>query len=118
MVGMERIGPGKTVLAYSEMMTIEQWLRILSKVSGVEVNYRQINLEDMERIAPGGLGREVGESGLFVEEFGWTGGEEGILDPKDVSVILLGDSIFLPALRLTMSVAWGGHDLDGVLYPE
>ena len=55
----------------------------------MEIKYRQINMEDMERIAPGGFGREVGESGLFVEEFGWTGGEEGILSPKDVSVIAI-----------------------------
>lgn len=47
--------------------------------------YDETPIEVFEKYMPvPDLGRELGEMFLFFDEFGYTGGEEGVVDAKDV----------------------------------
>ena len=80
-----QLPPGKTVLAYGDMMSHNEYLKIWAKHNGVQARFRQITVDDCDKAAPGGFGREAGESWTYFEEFGYAGGED-VIHPKDVSI--------------------------------
>jgi hypothetical protein len=87
--GLVEAGPGKTVLGVSEMVSYNKYMAIWGEINGVRARHRQVSMEEWnERL--GALAeetrKEVTESYLYVEEFGWDGGEEGVLRPSDVSL--------------------------------
>ncbi len=57
-------------------------MKIWSEVTGVPSEVREISVEEADKAAPGGVGREVAESTATSAEFGW--GEQLVL-PKEVS---------------------------------
>lgn len=80
-----RAPPGTTLLGTSEQTTFADYVKQWEKVVNLPAEHHVMNLEKMEEIAPGGLGREVGETGYYVREYGWDGGEGAVL-PKDAGV--------------------------------
>ena len=58
------------------------WANMLHLPGGV---YKQLTIEDVEKFAPGGLGRELGEGWAFQGEYGYTGGDPTVIHAKDVS---------------------------------
>jgi len=77
--------PGKDMLGVSEKMGWEAWTELWSSILGVRARYVQVPLEEYLKDLPETLAREVGESVSFNTEFGWTGGDPQILDPKEIS---------------------------------
>ena len=73
---------GQDLLGVSEMGTYDTFLKILAEVTGKPCEYREISTEEADKAAPGGLGREVGESTAVSAEFGWG---KHLVMPKDVS---------------------------------
>jgi len=85
-----KAGPGKNMLGVSQMVSFGEYMRIWGHVNGVEARHRQVGKEEMEErlsTLPEVARRELMESNAYVEEFGWDGGETGVVRPWDVSFI-------------------------------
>ncbi len=80
-----RSPPKQDLLAVSEMSSYSEFMKIWSEVTGIPSEARQISVEEADRLAPGGLGREVAESTATSAEFGW--GKDLVL-PWQVSFVL------------------------------
>ena len=87
---MEKLGPGKKVFGVSDLRTEEEFVRIWCDIVGVEGGYQQIPIEKLQAmIRHKDLARELVESRGFNADFGWNGGEEDVLMPRDVSLLLI-----------------------------
>jgi hypothetical protein len=68
-------------LTWTEQM--KTWCELMDLPYG---GFDEISLEDYSKLVPiPGLGRELGEMMLFMDEFGFTGGEENVVYPENVS---------------------------------
>jgi hypothetical protein len=77
-----RSPPEQDLLGVSEMASYITFMKIWSDVTGVPSEVREVTVQEADRAAPGGLGREAAESTSTSAEFGW--GKNLVL-PKDVS---------------------------------
>lgn len=70
------------------MLSWNDYLKVWCDVNKVPFGgYDEIPVETYEKYIPvPGLGKELGEMWLFADEFGYTGGEEGVVHPQDVSL--------------------------------
>ena len=73
------------VLALSKWATPREWLSLWSQVTGVATRIEQAAAAEFEGDDPTGFMRSVFETGQFVGEFGFTGSDEKISMPEDVS---------------------------------
>jgi hypothetical protein len=73
------------VLGLSKWATPNEWLALWSEVTGIAARIEQASSEEFERNDPTGLMKSVSQTGQFVGEFGFTGSDEKILMPEDVS---------------------------------
>ena len=78
--------PGKTILGAGSMLSWidlgKSWCEVNKVPSG---GYDETPIEVFEKYMPmPDLRREFGEMFLFFDEFGYTGGEEGVVNAKDV----------------------------------
>lgn len=80
-----RSPPKQDLLGVSEMSTYVEYMKIWSEVTGVPSEVRKITVEEADKAAPGGLGREAAESDATSAEFGW--GKDLVI-PRDVSTVL------------------------------
>ena len=46
-------------------------------------------VEVLDKMMPGGLGKEIGEMFAYAAEFGYDGGDPSVVHPKDVSPFFL-----------------------------
>lgn len=76
--------PGQDILAYSGMMSHNEYTRIFGEANRVKARFVKNTLEDWERDYPP-LGREVAESFQYVEELGFDGSDPDVTHPRDVS---------------------------------
>jgi hypothetical protein len=86
---LEELGGGKKLFGVSDMRTCEEFVRIWSDHVGVRGGFEQVSREEfMAEVGKvhEGLAREVADSRGFNADFGWVGGEEDVLMPKDVSL--------------------------------
>lgn len=74
------------VLAVSEWATAREWLALWSQVTAVGTRVEQADAEEFENNDRTGFMRSILETGRFVGELGFTGGDEKILMPHDVSL--------------------------------
>jgi hypothetical protein len=63
--------PKQGLLGVSEMASYVQYMEIWSEVTGVKSEVREISVEEADKAAPGGIGREAAESTATSAEFGW-----------------------------------------------
>ena len=82
-----QLPPGKNLLAYGSMISwkdyMSLWAKILKLPGG---SYKQLTVEDVDRIASGGLGREIAEGWVAQSKLGYDGGDPSVVHPKDVSI--------------------------------
>ncbi|KIN06401.1 hypothetical protein OIDMADRAFT_101134 [Oidiodendron maius Zn] len=76
-----RCPPKQDLLAVSEMASYRTVMNIWSKTTGIPAEAQEISVEEADKDAPGGFGRESGESAATSAEFGW--GDHLVL-PKDL----------------------------------
>lgn len=76
----------KVYYGYGSMISMTQWAALLSKALGIEIAYRELTIvEYNERMTwHRGVGEELGEMYAYSAEFGFDGGEEGIISVHDV----------------------------------
>lgn len=78
--------PGKNLLAYGSMISWKDYMTLWAEILKLSGGYyKQLTIDDFDKIAPGGLGREVAEGWAYQGEFGYDGGDPSIVHPKDVS---------------------------------
>lgn len=63
--------PKQDLLAVSEMASYRTLMKIWSEASGIPGEAQEISIEEADKAAPGGFGRESGESTACSAEFGW-----------------------------------------------
>lgn len=80
--------PGKNILGFGSMLSWIDFYKVWCEVNKVPFGgYDEIPLPVFESTMPTpALGTELAEMFLFFEEFEYTGGEEGIVNAKDVSI--------------------------------
>lgn len=80
--------PGKTLLGYSQWLTWREFMRIWCETLGLPLSpnpHRSITSEELRNsVVANQLKDQVTECLLYVEEFGWDGGEPGVLHPAEV----------------------------------
>ena len=71
------------------MLSWIDYYTVWCKVNNVQFGgYNEVPVQAFEKQIPvSGLGRELGEMLLFMDEFGYTGGEEGVVLAQDVSSV-------------------------------
>ena len=83
-----QLPPGKNLLAYGSMISWKDYMTLWAKTLKLPGgHYKQLTIAEMEQIAPGGLGREVGEGWMAQGEFGYDGGDPTVIHPGDVSIV-------------------------------
>jgi hypothetical protein len=88
--------PGKNLMGYSSEISFDEIVEIWSKKLGKTVNYHRSTVDDMDKMMPGGVGRELGEMMEYISDPGYFGGEDaikelGAITPKDLGVTGLSD---------------------------
>ena len=71
-------------------MPYRKYIHTWDELNGVESKVREVSIEYVDALFPGGQGREVAETAVFVSEYGWDGGEGAILPAEagvDVSAL-------------------------------
>jgi hypothetical protein len=71
------------VLAVSEWATCREW----SRITGIQGRVEQADASEFQGNDPTGFMKSVLETGQFCGEFGFTGGDENILMPEEVSAM-------------------------------
>lgn len=81
--------PGKNILGFGSMLSWSDYYKVWCEVNKVPFGgYDEVPVEIFEKYIPvPGLGKELGEMLLFMDEFGYTGGEEGVVHAQDVGSI-------------------------------
>ena len=79
--------PGKTVLGAGSTLSWIGMFKTWCAVNNVPYNgYDAIPYDAFKKLVPNpDLGEEMGEMFLYFDEFGYTGGEEGVVLAQDVS---------------------------------
>ncbi|KAH9906391.1 putative hscarg dehydrogenase [Xylariomycetidae sp. FL2044] len=79
---------GKDIFAVSEWMTFPEWMEIWGRVLGVKAGYQQVTHEELFKAVPEEFKKEIGDSFDYIEEFGFTGNDPNVLDPKELGIKL------------------------------
>ena len=78
--------PGRNLLAFGSMISWKDYMTLWAKILKLPGGYyKQLTIDKVDKIAPGGLGREVAEGWAYQGEFGYDGGDPSIVHAKDVS---------------------------------
>lgn len=75
-----------SVLGTSETLTMEEFLALWSKETGIPSRHEVSPEEEMLKNDVTGLGLEFAETFRFVDEFAYVGGDTEVLQPDDVSL--------------------------------
>ncbi|KAK9320089.1 NmrA-like family domain-containing protein 1 [Lipomyces orientalis] len=78
--------PGKHLLGVSQMVTADKYMELWGRLNGVPARVRSISADEFDQLWPSlQLARELRESSCYSDEFGWDGGEPGVLRPSDLA---------------------------------
>jgi hypothetical protein len=78
--------PGKNLLAFGDLMTWSDYVKIWSKTTGVPASFEHSTVAVLDKLAPGGYGEEIGEMYAYAQDFGYWGGDPSVIYAKDVSL--------------------------------
>lgn len=75
---------GTSLLVYDEgsYLSLEETAKLWSRVTGKKSGYRQVTRAFMHETL--GVPQEVLEGPAFMEEFGYVGGVDGVIEPGDL----------------------------------
>ncbi|KAJ5805199.1 hypothetical protein N7474_011086 [Penicillium riverlandense] len=74
--------PRTKLLAYDEYLTIEQVIEVWEKVTGKKAAFVQMGLQELHAMS--GVPLEVLYGPAFVDEFGYCGGIDGVIEPAQL----------------------------------
>ncbi|KJX92904.1 hypothetical protein TI39_contig4602g00001 [Zymoseptoria brevis] len=76
--------PGKNLMGYTSEISFNEIAQILGKNLGVEVKYQRGTVKAMDKLMPGAMGMEFGETLEYLNSPGYYGGEAAI---RELSLI-------------------------------
>jgi hypothetical protein len=80
------VSPGKNVLAFGDLLPWADYVKLWSEITGYPATFEHSTVDDLEKVAPGGYGIEVGEMYANAQDFGyWAQEDKSIIFAKDVS---------------------------------
>jgi hypothetical protein len=108
--------PGKNLLAFGDLMTWSDYVKLWSKTTGVPASFEHSTVAVLDKLAPGGYGEGIGEMYAYAQDFGYWGGDPSVIYAKDVSLPMHQcNEILWPCrartLLLTVFPAW--HRISG-----
>ena len=83
--GLIRNPPGKHMLGVNMELTQEEFMKIWTETLGVTGSVEEGRMEELTGAMPPPMDEELFDSFSFVREFGWTGGDESVVMPHEVS---------------------------------
>jgi hypothetical protein len=79
--------PGKNLIAYRAYMSMDEYVDIISKVTGVKVKNQEVPVEVAMAGMPQDLAQEVSDNMNYVLEFGYEGRDDpSVVHPNQVSL--------------------------------
>ena len=75
-------GPRKRLLAYTAMLNFNEIARLWSEATGQPAKHRRVTMEEVKKKFP--TEGEETNSVMYAAEFGYAGGEIGVLEPMDL----------------------------------
>lgn len=84
---LTKVSPGKTLKGYGTSISWNDWLKLWGKFHGVQASYKEVSVQDWDKLLPGGLGRELGEMMAYSAEIGYYGKEPDMVDVHEVIVL-------------------------------
>lgn len=86
MQALAKLPPGKNIIAYGNLMTWEEYVKVWSKVTGVPAAFEKATVAEHDKLGPGGYGDEIGQMFAYASEFGyWADEDKSVTFTKDVS---------------------------------
>lgn len=83
---LSKLPPGKNLMAYADLLTWEEYVKLWSKITGVPATFEKVSVADHAKLAPGGYGEEIAEMFAYAQDFGyWGDGDKSVMFAKDVS---------------------------------
>ena len=80
-----KVAPGKNVLAFGDLIIWAEYVKLWSKITGVPAEFEHSTVGDLDRIALGGYGIEIGEMYAYAQDFGyWGKDDKSVVFAKDV----------------------------------
>ncbi|UQC75736.1 uncharacterized protein CLUP02_17244 [Colletotrichum lupini] len=86
---LAQASPGTHLLAYSEFLTWPDYVSLWGRMTGVPAVFESITMDDMDKLAPGGFGLEIGEMHAYSMEFGYWGNDPSVIYPEQVGALWL-----------------------------
>jgi hypothetical protein len=83
---VEDEAPRTSLLAYDEYLTIEQVIEAWSKVTGKQAAFVQMGLQELHAMS--GVPLEVLYGPAFIDEFGYCGGVDGVIEPAQLKAMV------------------------------
>ena len=79
-LALTKVPPGKNLIAYGDLLTWPEFVKLWSKITGAKAEFESSEVADMDKLAPGGLGDELGQMHAYAQEFGyWGGGDKTVM---------------------------------------
>jgi hypothetical protein len=75
--------PGKTLLAYTALLSFKEVAKLWSQATGQPAKHRQVTMEEVKKQFP--TEGEETNSVMYAAEFGYAGGDPSVIQPKDLS---------------------------------
>lgn len=83
---LTKVGPGKNVLAFGDLMTWSEYVQLWSKITGVPAAFEHSTIDELDKVAPGGYGIEIAEMYAYAQDFGYWGKDDSsVVFARDVS---------------------------------
>ncbi|KAK1509368.1 uncharacterized protein CCOS01_15462 [Colletotrichum costaricense] len=83
---LAQASPGTHLLAYSEFLTWPDYVSLWGRMTGVPAVFESITMDDMDKLAPGGFGLEIGEMHAYSMEFGYWGNDPSVIYPEQLGL--------------------------------
>jgi nucleoside-diphosphate-sugar epimerase len=74
--------PGKTLLAFTAMLSFNEIAKLWSLATGKPAKHRQVTMEEVKKQFP--TEGEETNSVMYAAEFGYAGGKPDVIEPKDL----------------------------------
>lgn len=82
---LTQVPAGKTLLAFGDRMTWTDYVKLWSKITGVNARLEKTTVAEHAKLAPGGYGEEIAEMYAYAQDFGYDGGDPSVISAKEVS---------------------------------
>ncbi|KAI8582595.1 hypothetical protein K450DRAFT_205741 [Umbelopsis ramanniana AG] len=83
---LTQTSPEKHLMGVSQTLSYGDYLKIWGEVNGVPTRYVKITQEQFYGLLPSAAAKEFDEMNAFIAEFGYYGGEPGLLSPSDLKL--------------------------------